>query len=359
MLESIPMSDTKPKPDGEEPTPKPKSIQSKGGSARAKSLTPEERSEIARNAALARHDKGGKPTPVATHEAPLEIAGTEIDCAVLNDGTRILSRAGFVRAIGRTGKVKGGEAYTPESKLPVFLGAENLKPFITSDLLVNSKPIHYKMLRGGMAIGYKAEFLASVCEVFLSARDAGPGVLRENQKHIAKQCEVLMRGFARVGITALVDEATGFQYDRPRRDLEEQLKKFIAESLRKWVRTFPADYFKHLCRLRGVELRPDMKLPQYFGQLTNNLVYRRLAPGLVRRLKEQRKEHGSKSNKLHSWLSEDVGYREVLMHLGTTVGLMKLHNDYAAFERQLDIVAPIYPDTPGLFDNPKDWEDPS
>ena len=255
------------------------SIQSKGGKARAKSLTPQERTEIARNAALARHDKGPNETPTATHEAPLEIAGTEIDCAVLNDGTRILSRAGFARAIGRTGKVKGGEAYTPESKLPVFLGAENLKPFITSELLVNSKPIHYKMRRGGMAIGYKAEFLASVCEVFLSARDAGAGVLRENQKHIAKQCEILMRGFARVGITALVDEATGFQYDRPRRDLEEQLKQFLSDSLRQWVQTFPAEYFKQLCRLRNVELRSDMKLPQYFGKLTNNLVYRRIAPG--------------------------------------------------------------------------------
>ena len=101
-----------------------------------------------------------------------------------------------------------------------------------------------------------------------------------------------------------------------------------------------------------------MQLPQYFGKLTNNLVYRRLAPGLLKRLKERREERGSKSNKLHSWLSEDIGFREVLVHLGTVVGIMKLNSDYEAFERQLDIVAPIYPKTPGLFDNPKDWEEP-
>src|SRR5436305_10300203 len=113
---------------------------------------------------------------------------------------------------------------------------------------------------------------------------------------------MLIRGFARVGIIAMVDEATGFQYDRPRRDLEEYLKKFLSESLRRWVRTFPADYFKHLCRLRNVELRPDMKLPQYFGHLTNDLVYRRLAPGILKRLKERRSERGSPSNKLFCWL---------------------------------------------------------
>jgi hypothetical protein len=80
---------------------------------------------------------------------------------------------------------------------------------------------------------------------------------------------------------------------------------------------------------------------------------------LLRKLKERRDERGSKSNKLHSWLSEDVGLRGVLVHLGTVVGFMKLHTDYEKFERQLDLVAPIYPETPSLFDNPKDWEEPA
>jgi hypothetical protein len=176
------------------------------------------------------------------------------------------------------------------------------------------------------------------------------------QDHVADKALILIRGLANVGIIALVDEATGFQYDRPRRDLEEYLKTFLSDSLRKWVRTFPADYFKHLCRLKDVELRPDMKLPQYFGILTNNLVYRRIAPGLLKRLKHRRVEMGRPNEKLHSGLSLDVGIPEVLVHLGTVVGLMKLHTDYEAFVRQLDQIAPIYPETPGLFDDPKDWK---
>lgn len=208
---------------------------------------------------------------------------------------------------------------------------------------------------GVRATAYRADLLPDVCEIYLKARDAK--ALPPNQRPVAVEAEILIRGLAKVGIIALVDEATGFQYDRPRRDLEEQLKKFLSESLRQWVRTFPADYFKHLCRLRGVELREGTNLPQYFGHLTNNLIYRRLAPNLLKKLKERREERGKPSNKLHSWLSEDVGFRGVLVHLGTVVGLMKIHTDYKKFERQLDEIAPVFGETPGLFDNPKDWEE--
>lgn len=269
-----------------------------------------------------------------------------------------------MRALGRARQAKGRQYYDSDVNMPAFLAAKNLKPFIQEDLHVSSSQVVFKTKDGLRAFGYKAELLPLVCEVYLKLRDSyqkqnPPKPVPVNQSHIIEACDLLMRGLARIGIIALVDEATGFQYERPRRDLEEQLKKFISESLRQWVRTFPSDYFKHLCRLRGVELRPDMKLPQYFGKLTNNLVYRRIAPGLLRKLKERRMERGSPSNKLHSWLSEDVGFRGVLIHLGTVVGLMKLHTDYDAFEKQLNQVAPIYPETPGLFDNPKDWEDPS
>ena len=341
-------------------TKRKKSIQSKGGDARAQRLTPEERSEIARNAANARHSKHGPVLPSATNEGFLEISGIEIGCAVLaeKDGRRqrVLTQSDFMRALGRARQAKGREYYDGDVNLPAFLTAKNLTPFISSDLYVTSSQIVFRTTKGTRAFGYPAELLPKVCEVFLKARDAG--VLAKSQEHIAKQAEMLIRGLATIGIIALVDEATGFQYERPRRDLEEQLKKFLSEELRRWVRTFPAEYFKELCRLRGVEMRPDMKLPQYFGRITNNLIYRRIAPGLLRKLKEQREMRGAKRNKLHSWLSDDVGLRALLVHIGTVLAFMKTNSNFDAFERQLDLVAPIYPDEPGLFDDPKDWEDP-
>lgn len=215
-------------------------------------------------------------------------------------------------------------------------------------------PIIFQTTHGSRAYGYEATVLADICDAVLEARKQDK--LHYQQVHIAERCEALVRAFAKVGIIALVDEATGFQYDRPRRELEEQLKRFLSDSLRRWVRTFPSSYFQHLCRLRGVELRSDMKLPQYFGHLTNNLVYRRIAPGLLAQLKERKNERGSASNKLNQWLSLEVGVPELLLHLGMVIAVMKQHTDYEKFERALDQVAPIYPETPGLFDDPKDWE---
>jgi hypothetical protein len=323
----------------------------KGGKARAERMSREERQEIGRRGASKRWHSG---LPKATHEGVLEIGTASIQCAVLDSGKRVLTQSSFMVALGRARQAKGREYYDGDVNLPAFLTAKNLKPFITKDLEVTSSQIEFLTLGGVRAFGYAAELLPKVCGVFLDAKAAN--VLAHNQEHIAEKALMLIRGLAQVGIIALVDEVTGFQYDRPRRDLEEHLKRYLSESLRRWVRTFPADYFKHLCRLRGVDLRTDMRLPQYFGHLTNNLVYRRIAPGLLKRLKERRTERGSPSNKLQQWLSPDVGCPELLLHLGTVVGLMKLHTDYESFERQLDIAAPVYPETPGLFDDPKEWE---
>jgi hypothetical protein len=327
----------------------------KGGKARAKKLTPQDRSHIARQGALARWEKEKNVTlPIATHEGVLTIGDAEIACANLDNGMRVLTQSSFMLALGRSRQAKGRQYYDGDVNLPAFLTAKNLKLYIPNDLAVTSSQIVFAAKNGQRAFGYSADLLPKVCYVFMDAKEAG--VLNPKQEHIAEQAKMLIRGFAHIGIRALVDEATGYQLERPRRDLEEQLKKFLSESLRKWVRTFPADYFKHLCRLRGVEFREDMKLPQYFGILTNNLIYRRIAPGLLRKLKERRVEMGRPNEKLHSGLSLDIGVPEVLVHLGVVVGTMKLNTTYEAFEKQLDQIAPIYPETPGLFDDPKEWD---
>ena len=323
----------------------------KGGKARAQSMTKLERSERAKTAARKRW---GKELPHATHEGTLEIGQAEIACANLDNGVRVLTQSSFMIALGRARQAKGRDHYDADVNMPAFLTAKNLKPFIPDDLSKTSSQVEFLTLRDTTAFGYSADLLPKVCYVFMDAAEAG--VLTHNQVHIAEQAKILIRGFAHIGIRALVDEATGYQLERPRRDLEEQLKKFLSESLRRWVRTFPADYFKHLCRLRGVEFRDDMKLPQYFGTLTNDIIYRRIAPGLLKSLKQRRAEIGRPNEKLHSGLSLDVGVPEILLHLGTAVGLMKLNDDYDKFKKQLDEVAPIYPETPGLFDDPKDWD---
>jgi hypothetical protein len=334
----------------------------KGGLARAKNMTAEQRSESARAAVQARWLKAGKePMRQATHVGELIIGNAKIKCAVLNDGIRILNQADFMRAIGRARSPKAGTGVlSTVDDLPFFLQAEALKPFITEELRESTRPIFY-LTQSGQAVGYDAQLLIQVCETYLKLRDESlkqTGKIPGRYKKIIPVCDALMRSLAGVAIVALVDEATGYQYERPRRQLEEYLAKFLSESLRRWVRTFPGDYFKHLCRLKNVQFRPDMKLPQYFGHITNDLVWKRIAPGLLKALKERRSERGSPSNKLHSWTSNDLGRPELLLHLGTVVGLMKIHTDFDKFHAQLDKIAPVYPDDPTLFDDPRDWDIP-
>lgn len=252
----------------------------------------------------------------------------------------MLARASFVKAIGRTGKVKGGRRFDEELQTPAFLSAANLKPFWPSDLEGNSKPIIFTH-KGVEMIGYKAELLPDVCDVFQDARNAN--VLRENQKHIADACRLLSRGLTRVGIIALVDEATGFQRDRTTDALAKILEAFVAKELQPWVKTFPDDFYAELFRLRGLAYSADsVKRPKYFGILTNDIVWKRIAPGVHAELKRvlPKSESGRRKGTFSQALTRNVGYPKLREHLGAVVAYMSMSKNYLDFIEKLDRFRP-------------------
>jgi hypothetical protein len=312
------------------------SIQSLGGKARAEALPPELRSEIASRAAAARWK-----IPRATHYGSLDIAGREIECAVLEDGTRVLSRIGFLRAIGRKGKAKGGRKYDEDFKLPVFLTAENLRPYIPHELLENSTPIDFLAPKGGKSMGYKAELLPLVCNVFLDAKEGGR--LNANQTHIAEACRLLVRGFAVVGINALVDEATGYQDVRDRLALQKILEKFISDELLKWAKRFPDEFYMEMFRLKGWRWRGmAINRPSVVGKYTEDLVYDRMHPKLVEELKRlnPKDEKGHRKARHHQWLTADVGHPRLRDHLNGILALMRASRTWAEFKRLVDKAYP-------------------
>lgn len=313
-------------PDDQGPTGK-----AAGGIARAKSLTPEERREIARQGAAARWDPGILNAEFGSPDKPLKLGDAEIACYVLEDGTRVLARAGFVRAIGRTGKAKGGREYDDEFQTPVFLSADNLKPFITSDLAANSAPIIFKYNKTKL-IGYKAEFLPQVCEVYLDAKDAG--VLRPNQLHIAEACKALHRSFAKIGIIGLVDEITGFQDFRGRDALQAFLDRFLRAELAAWVKTFPDEFFQELFRLKKWQWKGTTRRPQVVGKYINDLIYQRLGPGVLEELKKRNPTNtkGRRKNKHFQWLTEDIGNPALAQHMYATIGFMRASTDWDSFK---------------------------
>jgi len=278
----------------------------------------------------------------------LKLGNTVIPCAVLEDGTRVLTQAEFMLALGRNPRPMGTRGVEFEH-VPAILRGKALKPFIDQELLDSSRPVKFIPQQGGFALGFRAEILPKVCDVYLKARENS--TLPHNQQHIARQAEILIRGLAHVGIIAMVDEATGFQDDRARDALAKILEAFVAKELRKWVRTFPLEYYRELCRLRGVPFPTEsFKLPGYFGHLTNDLVYARLAPGVLKTLRDKNPtvSPGRRKHKHFQWLTEDVGDPHLREHLWSVVTLMKASDDWDQFHAMAERALPRYSELPLL-----------
>lgn len=324
----------------------------KGGQARAKKLSKSQRSVAARRAALARWSKEGKELPQATHEGVLHIGDAEISCYVLANGERVMSTRGIMKGLGRVWR---GRKY-PGTQLPVFLEAKNLKPFISEDLIAG--PNMVKFLTPGkdpfVAEGYHAELMPAICDTYLKAREAG--VLTPSQVKVAAQAEILMRGFAHVGIIALVDEATGYQRDRSRDELAKILEAFVAKEIQKWLKTFDLEFYELICEIRDEPISRAKKRPQYFGKLTNNLIYQRLAPGVLDELERLNPTNakGQRKRKHFQHLTPDMGHPKLKEHLAGVTTAMKMAKlqglKWSEFLKLLDKTHPKWQSMP-LFDN--------
>jgi P63C domain len=331
------------------------SMASQGGKAAAANMTPEERRERAQKAAMARWQKD---VVIAPHIGEIKVANIEIPCCVFSDGTRVLHERGVMKALGVTRR--GGQRKEAKddsdggAQLPLFVAPKNLIPFVDEELSeVLKKPIWYRppsgLNSGRPHKGIRAELLPKICNVWLKARDAG--VLGKAQLIVAANADIINRGLAEVGIDALVDEATGFQDVRAKDALAKILERFVAKEIQPYLATFPLDFFRELCRLRGIPFPENMRLPPYFGKLVNRLVYCRLAPGVLAELhrKNPVTENGRRKDKNYKWLTPTVGHPKLLQLLGSEVTLMRMSKAYDEFETLVDKYHQVYKPLP-LFD---------
>jgi hypothetical protein len=317
-----------------------------GGYARAQALPAERRKAIAAKAANARWR--GKPIK-ATHAGVLKIGAKELACANLPDGTRVISEATMMAALGRVYSgyySKRDAAADPGSAVvPRYLAPAGLKPYISADLADLLQPIAYITASGGnIAKGVRAEALPQICDVWLQARAAG--ALGANQQKTAIEAEIIVRGLAHVGIIALIDEATGFQNDRAHDALVRILERFIAKELRPYVKTFPHDFYREIYRLRGWNFPPESNHHNSnLGKITMDLVYDRLAPGVRDELNRltPRNPSGRLKHKLFQRRTSDFGHPKLREHLGAVVMAMKLSDEWTDFMTKINRLLPKYP----------------
>jgi hypothetical protein len=279
----------------------------------------------------------------------ITVGNVTIPCAVLDtkDGPiRLLTQEGFLESLGRAGKAKGGHGASVD-KLPPFLAANNLKPFMPTGLEESTRPIIFRTPKGNKAFGYRAELLPKVCEIYIDADEAGQ--ILPSQKRIVRQAHMLIRGLAHVGIAALIDEATGYQEVRDRLALQKILEKYLTDEWAKWTKTFPDTFYKELFRLKKIPYPPDPsgKKPQYVGHWTNDIVYDRLAPGIRKRLQElnPRGPRGNRLRKNFQYFTDDYGTPELRQHLHAVEALMRACTSWDDFKRRLERAFSKYGDT--------------
>jgi len=231
--------------------------------------------------------------------------------------------------------------------LAKFTHQDRLKPFLSNDVLERTAlPIKFITTTGTIAYGYEAEVLANICFAVLDA--AKDEKLQKQQAHIVRQCEILVRGFAVVGINALVDEATGYQEVRDRSSLRKILDKYLKKEWAAWAKRFPDEFYMEMFRLRGWEWRKmSVNRPSVVGKFTNDIVYERLAPGVLDELKKLNPvdEKGHRKHKFHQHFTDDVGHPALSQHLHAVIAMMRASATWNGLMRLLNRSLPKLNDT--------------
>lgn len=311
----------------------------KGGKARANVLTPQERSDIARRAVRSRWAKEGKlknteeadknvdepdqledsvdkpEIPYSMFPGTLQIGDVELGCHVLSDGRRVLTQGEVVRAITGGSDTSNLTRYLERNPL-----TKDLNPTMIR-FTVPSLPT--------AAVGLEAPVLIEICDKYLEARDKK--LLKGRQYSLAARAEVVIRACAKVGIIALIDEATGYQKLRAERALRLKVQAFIAEDMQEWARMFPEEFWYELARLEGVRYSARSR-PLRWGKYVMMFVYDAIDPDIGRELRRKNPNPRFSRNH-HQWLKQ-FGRDKVHDQIQSVVTIMKLCDDMDEFREK-------------------------
>lgn len=282
-----------------------------------------------------------------THKGTLNLGGKEVSCAVLSNGKRIITQTALFDVFGRIrkGEKRLGNDY------PSIIGAKNLLPYVNDELMELSKPVHYYSSTTSRVLksGYDVNIIPAICEVYLSASDNG--VALESQAKTIFQANAIIRALAKVGIAALVDEATGYQVERESDALQSLLKAYIAEDFLQWQTRFPRKFYQEIYRLYGWEYNPTtFRHPSYIGHFTNEYVYRRMPEGVLDELrsKNPKNDSGNRLRKHHQYLSGDIGIPHLEKHITKVVTVMELSKNIDDFRLNFERVFGPNSDSPQI-----------
>lgn len=255
--------------------------------------------------------------------------GFDCDCYVLNDvkHTAVISKRGMATALGLS---KSGSAIIRlvKGKSIVAVAGEDLIKKIDNPLIFNvnspgeNEPSY-------VAHGYDVTILIDICRAIIESREKR--ILTGQQKHIARQAQIIISASAKSGIQGLVYAITG--YDATKEEVIRAFKSFVRKDAREYEKEFPDMLYDEWYRLYQIE-KPKRNHSWKMMHLTNNHVYTPLANSngrILRLTKILKMEEGKKSTKLHQFLSE-VGVKAFRQHLGQLLGIARISSTKEEYE---------------------------
>lgn len=303
----------------------------KGGVARAKSLTKEQRSEIAKKAAAARwKDRPFK----ATHRGNfLDDFGIDAECYVLDDElkTVVVTKTGLSQLLGLGEHARD---------LDQTLGAQYMSKYRDLELQQKmEKPYRFQLTSKSktvhQALGYDITAIVDIGRALIDARDNDD--LPPSRIKAADAAQKLINASAKSGIKGVGYALAGY---RPEvQEVIDAFKAFVREEARQYEKEFPDELYEEWYRLYGLN-RPEKGRPIRFGQLTNMQIYVPLAKSkgkILEQIRTSRDENGKQSDKLHLFLSE-IGVKALRQHIGKLLGVAAMSDTREEYENGIEKV---------------------
>lgn len=234
----------------------------------------------------------------------------EISCYNLSDGRRVLSRTSALGALAGADDISlGGDLirYVKPAEKHLRISLEDELIEFTLDN-VNNKRV----------FGISAECFLEICRAFIRARENGD-LATDRQQAIGRNAGAFLAACANVGLIALIDEATGYQYTRAEDALRVKLRAYLEQEMRAWEKTFPDELWIEFGRLTGWKGSVQQR-PKYWGRLVNELVYQYLDADVFDWLKKNAPPP-RKGQNYHQWLTSNYGLKKLIEHIWMLIGM--------------------------------------
>jgi len=261
----------------------------------------------------------------AEYVGEIKIGDIEIKCAVLSNEKRVFFQREVVGAL--TGNKKGG--------LERYLKSKNLQPYVPEKF--KGEKWDQGIIRfesGGFeAHGFEAEDLIDICNMYINAQNNGE--LFKSQESLARQSQIIVNAFAKTGVIAVIDEATGYQKSRKKDALRLLVQSYIIEEAREWMKEFPDEFFVELDRIYDNPQTTPQRRPKYYGKFINTYIYEPIEKGMV--LEKLNKlnpvgERGTRKKRLHQFLNEQKGIMVLRNRIGKVTALLQISPNKRRFK---------------------------